>query len=74
MKLRDGARVWDVRFSFPWEAAGRQYRKNLYAMAIAETAHAAIDLVLSQFPEARVWQVNNRGQGVSVVIDPELME
>lgn len=63
-----------MRLSVPWEAAGRQHRKNIYVIAIAETAHAAIDLVLQQFPEGKVWQVNNRGQEVEVVIDPELTE
>ena len=81
MKLKSETKFWDVRFSQPkvrkYEVNGEQkeypYQANVHVMVAADTVAKVNELILAEFPDATIHQINHRGGDCAIVIQPELL-
>lgn len=77
MLLKDTARFWDVRFDVPHkysvkqsDGSSREYdgKQHKLACVAAETIADAIELVLTEWPTATIWQAINHGRECNVLV------
>jgi len=49
------------------------YQGNVHVMAAAETVAKVNELILAEYPDAIIHQINHRGGDCAIVIQPELL-
>lgn len=81
MKLKSETKFWDVRFSMPHtrtyviDGVKKQFdgSTNVHVMAAADSASKVIELLMADYPEATIHQINHRGGECAILIQPELL-
>lgn len=81
VKLKSETKFWDVRFSQPYtrkyvvNGEEKEYdgTKNVHVMAAADSVAKVTELVMAEFPDATIHQINHRGGDCAIVIQPELL-
>ena len=82
MKIKATAKFWDVRFSVPtWRQVKQAdgsvldypYAKNVHVMAAAESVAKVNELVMSEYPDATIHQINHRGGECGIIVQPDLI-
>lgn len=65
MKIKSIAKFWDVRFSKPVvrHIQGKDYQTstNIHVMVAATSAQLVAQLVMAEYPDATIHQINHRG-------------
>ena len=83
MKIKSEAKFWDVRLSVPAVRKINQsdgsvkdypYSKNIHVMAAAESVAKVNELVLAEYPDATIHQINHRGGECGIIVQPDLIQ
>lgn len=77
MKIKPTAKFWDVRITRPhvrkYNGVDYPGTQNVHVMAVAETALLVVELVLADYPEATIIQMNHRGGDCAIVVQKDLL-
>ena len=78
MKLKSTATAWTVRYTLPrvilmGDRTEREVQINHCSVVIAETVGKAIELLFSEFPDAKLISVNPGPIG-AVIVDDSLID
>lgn len=79
MKFKSEAKFWDVRFSIPSihryksgdTVTEYPIKKNIHVMVAAESAGKVNELILKEYPDATIHQINHRGGDCGIIVQEE---
>lgn len=82
MKIKPEARFWDVRFSEPRTKHYKQTdgtihhyetHSNVHVMVAADSVATVVELVMKEYPNATIHQINHRGGDCGIIVQAELL-